>query len=114
MNPGSFRFDIVMLIFLAVSSKLSCLVSCLDAQPPRYQQPDIFVSKLCNGTTTLTVTEYGLFRPRKKILQFHHIPVEHVTASVAQHMLQMTCCVVHRMVGGEEAKEISHTPYLVE
>ena len=53
------------------------------------------------------------FRSRKT-LQFHHIPVERVTASGAQHMLQMTLCVVHRMVGGEEAKEISHTPYLVE
>ena len=50
----------------------------------------------------------------EKILQFHHIPVERVKASVAQHMLEMTCGVVHRMVGGEEVKEIRHIPYLVE
>ena len=40
------------------------------------------------------------------ILQFHHIPVERVTASVAQRMMEMTFWLVHRMVDGEEVGEI--------
>ena len=41
-----------------------------------------------------------------KILQFHHIPVERVTASVAQRMMEMALCLVHLMVDGEEVREI--------
>ena len=37
----------------------------------------------------------------EKMLQFHHIPVERVTASVAQRMTEMAFCLVHRMVDGE-------------
>ena len=63
-----------------------------------------FINMLCSGTTTLTVTEYVFCRSRTKSSSF--IPVECVTASAAQRMLEMTFCVVYRMVGGEEVREI--------
>ena len=51
-----------------------------------------------------------------KLQQFHHIPVECETASVAQCMLvmQMTICVVLRMAGGEDVRGIGFIPYLGE
>ena len=51
---------------------------------------------------------------KNEVKQFHHILVECVKASDAQCMLDMTFCVVHRMVGGEEVKEIRYRSYLVE
>ncbi len=51
---------------------------------------------------------------QNKVQQFHHISVERVTASAAQHMLGMTLCVAHRMVGSEEVKLIDYGAHLVE
>ena len=44
--------------------------------------------------------------------QLHHISIERVMASAAQHMLGMTLCVVHRMVGREEVKLIGYGAHL--
>ena len=51
---------------------------------------------------------------KNEVQQFHQILVECATVSDAQCMLEMTFCVVHRMVGGEEVKDILYISYLVE
>ena len=79
MNPGSFRFHIVMLIFLIFSTNLSCLYQRYTRSPlSRHMSRRAatilsrasFVSTLCSCITTLAVTEYGLCSSRTKSNSF--------------------------------------------
>ena len=111
-----FNLAMVVLNFLVFSTNLSCLymITILDKVEQascHISAKTNFVSKLCSGTHTLTLIEYGFCRSSIKSNSLD--PFKCKTVNGAQCMLYMALCVAHGVVRGEKVEEAGDRPYLV-